>query len=265
MNLFSNKLLPLLLLFGLFLVSCASKRLAINGENPPIKLKKRSTNYLLKQLKVNELEAEWLSAKARITFKDIDQTRKFTANIRIRKDSVIWMNVKKVNVEAARILVTKDSIYIINRLDKEYYVKGLDFVEERFNLPGQFQALQTAILGNPFFFDQQKLKAGITNQQYQLSSGRETRMLSDYFINGISYALEQMSFLDLERDRKLKVFLEEYLPVGEEFMFAHNRNFFIDSEETGEVEVKMKFSKVEINVPKTIRFSISDRYTRVDE
>ena len=228
-------------------------------------MKKRSADYLVKKLNANELDVEWLSAKAKITYKDSEQTRKFNAYIRMRKDSVIWMVVKKINVEAARMLVTKDSIYIINRINKEYYVKGLDFVEERFNFPGQFQALQTAILGNPYFLEKQNLSASITNQQYQLSSGDESRMLSDYFMNGISYALEQMSFWDQERDRKLKVVLEEYQPVTEAFTFAHGRNFLVESEETGEAEIKMKLSKVEINVPKTTPFKISSRYKRVEE
>ena len=246
------------------MAGCAGNRPGTGADPTKVKLRKRSSAFLLKKLKGNELEADWLSARAKITFIDPDETRKFTANMRLRKDSVIWMNVKKVNVEAARMLVTKDSVYIINRLDKEYYVKGLEFVEEKFNLPARFQAIQTAILGNPWFFEKQKLTASIKDQSYQLSSGIETRMLSDYLINGISYSLEQMSFLDLERDRKLKIFLEEYLPVTDNRMFAHNRNFLIASEETGEVEVKIKFSKVEINIPKTIRFEISDRYQRVE-
>jgi hypothetical protein len=150
-------------------------------------------------------------------------------------------------------------------MDKEYYVKDLDFVKERFNLPARFQAIQTAILGNPWFYEKQRLTAAITDEQYQLSSGDERRLLSDYFLNGISYSLEQMSFLDIERDRKLKIFLEDYLPLTENRMFAHNRNLLIASEETGEVEVKIKFSKVEINVPKKMPFNISDRYKRVDK
>lgn len=248
----------------ILLASCSANRLALDGSNRKVKLKKRSTQYLLKKLEVNQLDAEWLSARAKIIYKDSQQTRKFTANIRIRKDSIIWMNVKKLSVEAFRVLVTKDSVYILNRLDKEYYVKSLDYVEEQFNLPAEFQALQTALLGNPWFYEKQNLSAAVSNQQYQLSSGKETRMLSDYFINGISYTLEQMSFLDLERSRKLKIFIDEYLPVTEKLQFAHNRNFQIDSEKTGEVEVNIKFSKVEINVPKTIKFEVSDRYKRVD-
>ena len=147
----------------------------------------------------------------------------------MRKDSLIWMNIKKASVEVARILVTPDSVYIINRLDREYYIKGLDFVEEKFNLPAHFVTLQTALLGNPWFFENQQLQSSIKGTQYLLSSGDETRMLSDYFINGIAYSLEQMSFLDLERDRKLKVFLESYESLTNQIKFAHFRNFKLEA------------------------------------
>ena len=248
----------------LLLTSCSTSRKVQTGDTATAKLKKRSAKYLQKQLKAKELDVEWLSAKARITYKDVEQTRKFTANIRMRKDSIIWMNVKKINVEAYRILITTDSIYVIDRLKKEYYIEDLKLVEEKFNFPGQFQALQTAILGNPYFFEKQKLAANIANQQYQLTGDNGVRTKSDYFLDGQSYNLEQMAFFDVERDRKLNIFLEEYAPVLEAaFQFAHHRRFEVASEETGDASIKMDFSKVELNVPKTIKFSISSRYKLV--
>jgi len=250
----------------LILTSCSTNRKLQSGETATTKLKKRSAKYLQKQLKAQALDVEWLSARAKITYKDSGQTRKFTANIRMRKDSVIWMNVKKINVEAYRILITTDSIYVIDRLKKEYYIEDLKLVEEKFNFPGQFQALQTAILGNPYFFEKQKLSANVANEQYQLSGDNGVRTKSDYFLNGQSYTLEQMAFFDVERDRKLNIFLSEYAPVLEAaFQFAHNRQFEVKSEETGNASIKMKFSKVELNVPKAIKFSISDRYKLVDK
>ncbi len=214
-------------------------------------------------MKAKELEVEWLSAKARITYKDEAETTKFNANIRMRKDSVIWMNIKKLSVEAFRVLITQDSIYIIDRLKKKYYIHGLDFVEEKFNFPGQFQALQTAILGNPYFFDKQKLTADIADQQYQLTSGPEIRTRSKYLLNGLDYSLESMSFFDVERDRKLGIDLSNYLAVVDDLIFPHKRTYTVESEETGDAKIDMKFSKVELNVPKNILFSVSDRYERV--
>jgi len=252
-------------LFSLFLfTSCSTSHKVQTGDTADTKLKKRSAKYLQKQLKAKELDVEWLSAKAKITYKDPEQTRKFIANIRMREDSIIWMNVKKASVEAFRILITTDSIYVIDRLKKEYYIEDLKLVEEKFNFPGQFQALQTAILGNPYFFEKQKLTANTVNKQYQLTGDNGVRTKSDYFLNGQSYNLEQMAFFDVERDRKLNIFLEEYAPVLEAaFQFAHHRRFEVESEETGNASIKMDFSKVELNVPKTIKFSISSRYKLV--
>ena len=250
----------------LLLASCHTNRKLTQGDTTGSKLKKRSAKFLQKQLKTKEIDVEWLSARARITFKDPTQTRKFNADIRMRKDSVIWMRIKKLKVEAFRILITTDSIYVINRLEKEYYVEDLKLVEEKFNFPGQFQALQTAILGNPYFFEKQKLSANITNQQYQLSGDNGVRTESDYYLNGQSFALEKMSFFDVERDRKLNILLEEYAPVLEgAFQFANYREFLVESEETGNATIKMNFSKVELNVPKSIKFSISSRYKLVEK
>ncbi|MFK7980455.1 MAG: DUF4292 domain-containing protein [Saprospiraceae bacterium] len=248
----------------LILTSCSTNRKLQQGDTATTKLKKRSVRYLQKELNAQTLDVEWLSARAKITYKDPTQTRTFNADIRMRKDSVIWMRIKKIKVEAFRILITTDSIYVIDRLKHEYYVEDLKLVEEKFNFPGQFQALQTAILGNPYFFEKQKLIANIANQQYHLTGDNGVRTKSDYFLNGQSYNLEQMAFFDVERDRKLNIFLEEYAPVLEAaFQFAHHRQFEVESEETGNASIKMKFSKVELNVPKTIKFSISSRYKLV--
>jgi len=260
------KTIQLLLLFLsslFFLTACSTKKLVQADGTTVVDLKKRSSKYLLKKMKAKELDVEWLSAKAKITYKDEAQTRKFNANIRMRKDSVIWMNIKKLSVEAFRILITQDSIHIIDRLEKKYYIHGLDFVEEKFNFPGQFQALQTAILGNPYFFEEQKLSSDIADQQYQLTSGAEIRTRSKYLLNGMDYSLKEMSFFDVERDRKLGIDLANYFAVIDDLIFPHNRIYTVESKETGVAKIDMKFSKVELNVPKNIVFSVSSRYERV--
>ncbi|MEM1119784.1 MAG: DUF4292 domain-containing protein [Bacteroidota bacterium] len=125
--------------------------------------------------------------------------------------------------------------------------------------------MQTAILGNPYFLEEQKLSASTKDSQYRLTSGDESRTSSEYLLNALNFDLEQMTFYDVERDRKLTVELKDYKQVGEDHTFAHDRTFLVDSEETGEAKIDMSFSKVEVNVPKAIKFSVSSRYKRVEE
>jgi len=252
------KLLAFLVLFA----SCSAAKKASQNQDTTA-LKPQTVDYLLEEMGTNHFDADWIDAKAKIHFQSDVQNESFNVTIRMKKDSLIWMNVKKLSVEGARILIDKDSVYILNRLEKEYYVRGLDFVEEEFNLPANFEALQTMILGNPYLMAAQDYTATTQQQQYRLSSKEGTEMLNDYWLNGLSLLLEQMSFLDLRYNRKLVVGLEDYRPVeGQNFSFQ--RNYQMQSDQTGEVKVKLKFSKLEIDIPKSMPFSVSSRYKRVD-
>jgi len=252
------KLLTLLLLFA----SCnASKKAQQNQEANT--LKPQSAEYLLDKMETQHFDAAWINAKAKIHFESDVRNESFNVTIRMRSDSLIWMNVKKLSVEGARILIDKDSVHVLNRLDKEYYVRGLDFVEQKFNLPADFKALQTMILGNPYLLAGQEYTATTQQEQYRISSKEGSEMLNDYWLNSLSFMLEQMSFLDLRYNRKLVVGLSDYQPV-EDQVFSFQRNYQMQSDQTGEVRVKIKFSKIERNIPKSMPFSVSSRYKRVD-
>ncbi len=246
----------------LFFTSCKTAKIIQSEEAAPA-LEIHTSDYLLTQLSDQRIAVDWVNAKAKITFKDGNQTQNVKATIRMRTDSLIWMNVKKLNVEGARILIDKDSVYIINRLEKEYYIKGLDYLEDTYNLPANFEALQTMILGNPYFFKDQQFNVSNSEEQYRLSSEKGTNTLSDYWLNGSDYELEQMSFLDLRNSRKLIVGYEDYQLLGP-IKFSHHRKFKMQSEQTGDVEVIIDFTTVELDVPKSMPFSISSRYKRVD-
>lgn len=265
----STKFLSLMLM--LFL-SCAMFSACKTGKRAgtAIKLKSKSSKFLLKKLASNRVEADWLSAKARITYKDDHQTRKFIANFRYRKDSLIWLNVKKTSVEAVRMQVTPDSFYLINRLDKEYVIKSIDAVEEQFSLPQRtsvdmavFEVLQELLLGNPIFFSGSALKSGIEEQEYTLK-GKSEHFDSEYRLDGTDYLLTEMNFLPEDERQYLKVSLDRSKGEEDYPKFSYFRTYRMNVPQQGEVSIKIKFLKLELNKPKSIRFEIPKNYKRVD-
>ena len=82
-------------------------------------------------------------------FDGADEKQEFTANIRIRKDSAIWINISAFGISAARIFITPDSFFLIMQLKKEY--KRLPMKDAAKVLPVllDFAALQHLILGEP--------------------------------------------------------------------------------------------------------------------
>ncbi len=251
----------------LFSLGCKTARKA-KGE--PIQLKPRTTKFVLKKLSANRIEADWFSAKARINYKDPYESIKFNANIRMRKDSLIWFNARKATVEAIRVLITPDSFFVINRLDKEYAKRSMDWFERKFNLPvdpvGQlssFQILQEMVLGNPIFFAGEGLNVGIKDAQYQLT-GAHRGFDSEYRVGGLKYLLEMVRLVQREDESALEVELGYDDDRDAYPNFSYFRTLNLNGPKRDELYIKVKFSKLEINEPKSIRFSIPGHYTEME-
>jgi len=239
--------------------SCSTLRKTSSPDKP---LKERSSKYLLKQLAQQQLAAEWFSARARITYQDPYETVKLTSYIRMQKDSFIWMNFKKLSVEAARVLITPDSVWIIDRLNNQYAGKDFAFIQKNFHLPVNFTALQNMLLGNPVFLTTD-LEASVEEQQYRLD-GNSKDWKTTYGLDGITFALQQVLLQDVIRGRSLYLEQEDYQELEPEKKFSYIRNLRMVAEDQGPLELEVEFSKVELNVPKNIRFEIPKRYTKID-
>ncbi len=99
-------------------------------------------------LEVNEIDFEYFSAKAKLKFKDNKYDVKAKANIRIKKDSLIWMNFTAVGISGGRCLISRDSVTLLNILKKEYYVFSYEELSKKFNYQMNFDVIQAVILGN---------------------------------------------------------------------------------------------------------------------
>lgn len=236
--------------------------------NSPIFLGKKanktsSASVLVDHLVKNQVKAEWMYAKAKVRYDDQYQGLGASATIQMRKDSVIWMNIKKLGFEIVRAQITQDSIYILDRINNEYYIEGIDYLEKSYNLPASFSALQSILLGNPIFFDPDALTAEEKDIGVFLR-GSSDRFETQYVLDASSLLLRRMSFGELETDRKVDYQLEEYRPTADKQNFSYIRKLDLDSQETGKSSLEIKLNKVEFDVPKSIRFEIPERYTRAD-
>lgn len=103
----------------------------------------------LKNLAVKDVDFNYLTTRSKINFNDGNRSLSATANIRIRKDSLIWVSVTPgFGIEAARGLITQDSVYLMNRLEKNYYAYSFAELSNKLNVSLSYEVLQSALLGD---------------------------------------------------------------------------------------------------------------------
>ena len=233
----------------LFLTACKTTKIS-DGTT----LRVRSANFLVKKLDQQRLDAEWMTAKVKLKLLDNGSTTRATADIRMRKDSVIWMTVRKFGIEGARVMITTDSVYLINRLERQYLVRDFSFIESEFNLPASFETLQDFVLGNVFFMTQENIKSDIKNDAYHLTASDATPFTNEYWLGAEDFNLERMYFNDLRYQRELTIEQGQYQPVGEVVAFPHRRVVEMYSQQMGNISVELDLSKVKFNQPANMPF-----------
>jgi len=101
-----------------------------------------------------ETALQTYSAKISGTFKSIP----FKGTLRMKTDSVIWVSITGLGFEAARILMRQDSVFVLNKLEKEVFIGDYTIFEQHFGLPINFSMAQkvlTDTLENNFNFSKQ--------------------------------------------------------------------------------------------------------------
>ncbi len=99
--------------------------------------------------KVADIDFDYFNAKTKVKYHEGDKRINGTAHIRIKKDSIIWISLSpSVGIEVTRIMITPDTVLIINRLDKIFYKFGFEEVSKYFSFNVNFSIIQGILLGN---------------------------------------------------------------------------------------------------------------------
>lgn len=130
-------LLSVLLALPLLLGSC-TKKLLPNATRPS------TTNPMPEAIKATNLDFQFMTAKGKVQFGD----QSANVNLRIRKDSAIWLSASLLGIEGGRLYITRDSVQVIDKLHREYYSGDFAYLSQRLNVPVTFDMLQALLLGN---------------------------------------------------------------------------------------------------------------------
>ncbi len=168
-------LLPLLLM--LFFSSCSNERRLARGKP----LRQRSPAFLVNHNVKNSLHYDWVGMKLSVDFKNPERSESFRANVKMKKDSIIWMSISPaLGIEMLRLVITPDSVKYISKIpdNKYYYLGDFSVISDLAKMDLSFDMIQDLLLGNAIMLDKQddKLNSRIDKQQYFLVSKFHRRL-----------------------------------------------------------------------------------------
>jgi hypothetical protein len=223
----------------------------------------RLIKITLAQLAQNRIGFTTFNAKVGIDYKGTDgKGHDVNATVKMYKDSAIWISVNAIlGIEAIRLLITKDSVKLMNKLDKTYAFRGIGFLQETTKLPLDLHTLQELIIGNPVYLDTNIIR-------YNRNGGVVTLFsLGDLFKNlltlnegNATLIHSKLTDTDPFRVRTADLSYSEYenkmgLP------FATKRQIIVS--ERGRLEVKLDFKNYTFNQEVSFPLKVPKNYERL--
>jgi outer membrane biogenesis lipoprotein LolB len=110
------------------------------------------TEVLLNTIDANVNNFSFYQSRAKVNYQDDKQKIELDINLVMEKDQYIWMSVTAVlGIEVARIIITQDSVKILDRLHRKYIATDFDYIQRMSNVPLKLNNIQNLIVGNTVF------------------------------------------------------------------------------------------------------------------
>jgi hypothetical protein len=224
-----------------------------------------SKTYDRESLNIQQLDFDYLTIKSKIELKEQHKTTNVTALIRLKKDSVIWFNLSgALGVQGMRGIVTQDSVFIINRVAKEYSIYNFNDVAKEFNFPIDFSLLQSMIIGNMPKPNEPDQLIKHENEQYIIRQNIND-ILIDNFIDESNMKVVEVQVTEKETDNSLKLLYKDFRDLNDQAFAFSAFVSLIHHNEFGQLETQMVIEHAKVEAPEKelkFPFNIPSKYVR---
>ena len=272
-----NKTLIIVLLSVSFFVACRSTKkiqTAITGVKkdtiavvvaPSYDAHADSLSFIKKtynEIEKQKIDFTTFSAKVNVDYVGgDDKNYNVNAFIRMYKDSVIWISVNSFfGMEAMRVLITKDSVKLLDKQNKKYSARSVAYLQEVTALPLDLTSLQQLIIGNPVFLDSNIVSYSKSNNMISLLSiGNWFKNLITVNENDKNIQHSKLDDVDVNRNRTCDLTYSDYESKRGP-SFSTNRKITVA--EKSKLDVRLDFKQYGFNETLSFPFPVPEKYRR---
>ena len=220
-------------------------------------------NELDSKESADELAFRYLKAKSRVAWKSGNNTDNYSVDIRVKKDSLIWVTISQAGLAGATGLFTLDRIQFYQKISGEYYDLTYDSLSTMMGFRIDYRVLQSLIVGNqPFKKNNSRVIRENENIIIKQDSGR---IKIDNMV-GPNRKLKKLLVRDEPSSNILTLDFEEFTNLNQViFPFSSQITLDVKNKEDKRVTtvIQIKYSKVELlDTPLEFPFRIPAKFLK---
>jgi len=212
------------------------------------------------RLATEDLNFNYLKAKSKIVWKTQQNQDTYTVDIRMKKDSLIWVNISQTGITGATGLFSKNKVQFYQKINGEYFNVTYDSVSVMMGFKVDYNILQSLIVGNqPFKKNNSRV---IRENENIILKQQEGRINIDNMV-GPNRKLKKLLVNDVPTSNKMTMDFEEFTLLNQVlFPFSSQINLDVKDKDNKSVNtlITIKYSKVELlDTPLEFPFKVPEK------
>lgn len=213
-----------------------------------------------------------ISAKVHVDFEQNGKKQAFNCKLRIQEDSAVWVSIAPLlGIELFRMVLTTDSVKLVDRLNKRYFTDSLTVLESMTKVPVSFDVLQSLLTGRLVnLYPAEKYRTSRIIDHYQMSMKSRGKMRRDFrrtmqdvpIAHQMQIARNGSSLIgtflkDLSTGNLVRAKYSEFEVIGEK---EFPTEMDIHTAGSGRVRIKLEWSRIKMGEPVNLPFNIPGKY-----
>ncbi|MCX6183122.1 MAG: DUF4292 domain-containing protein [Bacteroidetes bacterium] len=262
-----------LLLCSAMIVACSSAK---KQKTKGYQAKKEDS--LASVAKRNNLDFQWLKGRFDADVDLGNEQIGFNASFRMKKDSVIWITISKMGFNVVKIVLTPDTVVVVDKIQGQYYKGNYAFFKDSLKTDIDFNLFQDILLGNFHPMFKEELYSAATEGSNHIYASPKKSTLGTILETGeFNKGIENINviYLSMDTSRVERVYYQD--PVKQyildilyqsrqegDFPFPKKMMLALKSGSTKPKKLDIDFSKIETgSTPLDVKISIPKEYVPI--
>lgn len=215
---------------------------------------------VINTISTKKMDYSTFNAKIKVEFYGQEENQNFTIYLSIKKDSVIYAQLKgALGIVGMQAKITRDSVILVRKYGEKYIQKrAISYLQELTKIPFDFNTVQDILVGNPIFlnnnivtykFNDDNLLVLLLGNQFKnlLTVDNQTKQVTH----------SKLDDVDVLKNRTCDITYSNYV-IHNNFPFSTYRSISVS--EKSKLDVNMDFKDYSFNEPLKYVFALPKNF-----
>ena len=209
----------------------------------------------------NETNFKTLNIKANAKYEDPSQSHSLNADIRIKKNEIIWINIKILGFPIAKALITPAKVSYYEKINNTYFEGDFSMLSNWLGTDLDFQKVQNLLLGKSIYdLSKGNWISGINDKLFKLSQAQTTDISKEFYFEAANFLLKKETITQASQNRELEIQYPSYKEV--ERIFLPNE-INIKAAQKDKISIAIEYKNTTFNENLNYSYAIPSDYKAI--